>query len=46
MKGIANFWNTNLNTASPSAVWEAFKSTLSGTFMSITGNLQKNSLSM
>lgn len=41
-QGIAKHWNTNLGTADPLAKWEAFKTTLWGTFMSTTGVLRKN----
>lgn len=36
------YWNVNLGTANPSTEWEVFKTTLRGTFMSITSILRKN----
>lgn len=42
IKGIGHYWNMNLGTTDPLTEWEAFKTTLRGTFMSITGALRKN----
>lgn len=41
-KGIVNYWTENTGTADPLTEWEAFKSTLRGAFMSVTGILRKN----
>lgn len=39
---ISNYWKQNLDKVDPPTEWDAFKSTLRGTFMSITGILRKN----
>lgn len=41
-KSIVNYWTENTGTVDSLTEWEAFKSTLWGTFMSITGLLRKN----
>ena len=40
--GITNYWRDNLGKVDSSPEWDAFKTTLRGTFMSITGVLRKN----
>ena len=40
--GITNYWRDNLGKVDPSTEWDTFKTTLRGTFMSITGVLCKN----
>lgn len=41
-KGIFGYCNANLGMADPLTEWEAFKTTLRGTFTAITGVLRKN----
>lgn len=39
---ISNYWKYNFDKVDPSTEWDAFKSTLRGDFMSITGIVRKN----